>query len=212
MPGPGALRQGLPRGAQRACTPPDEACPLAGDAGVLRECAAAAPAKLQRQGVLHARILSQCAPTIQPPARGDHPHTAPVRDGRGGDGHQVASLKLGKAAEARLCTEYGTLSVVSAWGTADHRRHHAGRGDPEDPPASEARSRPAPDCSGACPPGSLRLVLRLTAPCASPTRLRLLPWGGTTPPSPTPPDVSPHTARGWGDPAVRRQRLPSAPC
>ena len=27
-----------------------------------------------------------------------------------------------------------------------------------------------------------------------------------------PSDVSPHTARGWGDLAVRRQRLPSAPC
>src|SRR5215831_16626587 len=35
---------------------------------------------------------------------------------------------------------------------------------------------------------------------------------GTTPPSPAPPDVSPHTARGWGDLAVRRPRLPSAPC
>jgi hypothetical protein len=37
---------------------------------------------------------------------------------------------------------------------------------------------PAPDCSGACPPGSLRLVLRLIAPRASPTRLRPLPWEG----------------------------------
>ena len=37
--------------------------------------------------------------------------------------------------------------------------------------------------------------------------------GGTTPPpSPAPPDVSPHTARGWGGMAVRRPRLPSAPC
>src|SRR4029434_5367519 len=45
------------------------------------------------------------------------------------------------------------------------------------------------------------------------TRLRPLPWGGTTPPSPAPPDVPPHTARGWEDLAVRRQRLPShAPC
>jgi len=68
--------------------------------------------------------------------------------------------------------------MVSAWGAAAHRRPHAGRGAPADPPASAARSRPAPDGSGACPPGSLRLVLRLTAPRASPTRLRPLPWKG----------------------------------
>jgi hypothetical protein len=33
-----------------------------------------------------------------------------------------------------------------------------------------------------------------------------------SPPSPAPPDVSPHTARGWGGMAVLWQRLPSAPC
>ena len=127
-------------------------------------------------------------------------------------GHGVASLELGTAAEARLCAGHGALPLVSAGGAADHRRHHAGRGDPEDPPASEACRRPTSHCPSACPPGSLRLVLRLTAPRASPTRLRPLPWGGTTPPpSPAPPAVSPHTARGWGGLAVRRPRLPSAP-
>jgi len=50
----------------------------------------------------------------------------------------------------------------------------------------------------------------MTVPRTSPTRLRPLPWGGTTPPSPAPPDVSPHTASGWEDLAVRRQRLPRA--
>ena len=68
-------------------------------------------------------------------------------------------------------------------------------------------------CPSPCPPGSLRLALCLTAPRASPTRLRPLPWGGTTPPpSPAPPDVSSHTARGLGGMAVLRPRLPSAPC
>ena len=88
------------------------------------------------------------------------------------DGHGVASLELGTAAEARLCAGHGALPVVSAGDAADHRRHHAGRGDPEDPPASEARGGPTPHCSGACPPGSLCLVLRLTAPGGSPTRPR----------------------------------------
>jgi hypothetical protein len=49
-------------------------------------------------------------------------------------------------------------------------------------------------------------------PRASPIRLRPLSWGGTTPPSPSPPDVSPPTRRVRGDLAVRRQHLPSASC
>src|SRR4029453_6237872 len=92
---------------------------------------------------------------------------APARGGRGGDGHQVASLELGPAAEERLCTGYGTLPVVSAWGAADHRFHYTGRGDLEDPPASEARSRPTPDGPGARPPGNPPPVPRRTAPRAS---------------------------------------------
>jgi hypothetical protein len=60
-----------------------------------------------------------------------------------------------------LCTGYGALPLVSAGDTADHRGHHARRGGPETSPASTARRGPAPDCPGACPPRSLRLVLRL---------------------------------------------------
>src|SRR4029453_12057032 len=74
-------------------------------------------------------------------------------------------------------------------------------------------------CAGhwtSSPPGgrsTRRLGLRLTAPRALPPRLRPLPWRGTTPrPSPAPPDVSPHTARGLGGMAVLRPRLPSVPC
>src|SRR5262245_4657796 len=65
---------------------------------------------------------------------------------------------------ARLCAGYGALSVLSVGIAADHRRHHAGRGDPADPPASETCRKSTPSCPGACPPGSLRLILRLTAP------------------------------------------------
>ena len=87
-----------------------------------------------------------------------------------GDG--VASLELGTAAETRLGTGYGTLPVVSAGGAADHRRHHARRGHQKDPLPSETCGRPAPHCSGACPPGSLLLVLCLTVSGGSPTRPR----------------------------------------
>jgi hypothetical protein len=73
----------------------------------------------------------------------------------------------GAAAEAGVCTGQGALSLVSAGDAADHRRPHAQRDDPEAPPASETCGGPAPDCTGACPPGSLRLVLRLTAPGVS---------------------------------------------
>ena len=65
--------------------------------------------------------------------------------------------------------QQGALRIIAA--------HHAGRGDPHDPPASEARSRPTPDCSGAYPPRSLCLVRRLTAPGGSLTRPRQLSSG-----------------------------------
>src|SRR5262249_5136192 len=38
----------------------------------------------------------------------------------------------------------------------------------------------SPSCPGACPPGSLRLVLHLTAPCGSPTRPRSCGLVGAT--------------------------------
>jgi hypothetical protein len=117
---------------------------------------------------------------------------------------------------ARLLKRVFALDVARCpWcqrgGAADRRRHHAGRGHPEDPPASETFCRPTSSFTGPCPPGSLRLVLRLTVPRVSQTRLRPLPWGRTTPPSPAPSDFSPHTAHAWGDAAVRCPRLPSEP-
>src|SRR5262245_30141255 len=78
--------------------------------------------------------------------------------------------------------EEATDTVAPPWSWARLlKRVFALRGDPEDPPASETRRRPPSHCPGACPPGSLRLVLGLTAPRVSPSRLRPLPWGGTTP-------------------------------
>ena len=70
--------------------------------------------------------------------------TAPT--GRGGTGgqHGIAALELGTATEARLCGGHGALPAVSAGDAADHCRHDAGRGDPDDPPASEARGGPTP--------------------------------------------------------------------
>jgi hypothetical protein len=70
----------------------------------------------------------------------------PAPTGRGGTGgqHVAASLELDTAAQARLCGGHGALPLVSARVAADHRRHHAGRGDPEDPPASETFRRSSP--------------------------------------------------------------------
>src|SRR4029453_198904 len=97
--------------------------------------------------------------------------------GRGGDRHGIAALELGAAAEARLCAGDGTLPVLPAGDAAHHRRHHAGRGPPEDPPASETVCRPTSYCRSPCPPGSLRLVLRLTAPGVSQTQPCWLAYG-----------------------------------
>jgi hypothetical protein len=118
--------------------------------------------------------------SAQPPAWGDHPQAAPAVYGGTGGQHSVASLELGAAAQARLCGGHGALPLVSAGGAADHRRHHARRGDQTDPPASEIFCRSTPSCPGACPPGSLRLVLRLTAPGGSPTRPRACGLVGAT--------------------------------
>src|SRR5262245_52258077 len=83
----------------------------------------------------------------------------------------------GAAAEVRLCAGYGALPVLPAGDAAHHRRHHAGRGHPEDPPASATVCRPTSYCRSPCPPGSLRLVLRLTAPGVSQTQPCWLAYG-----------------------------------
>lgn len=41
-------------------------------------------------------------------------------------------------------------SVLPSGGATDSRRHHPGRGDPQDAPSSEAHGRPATDCPGSC--------------------------------------------------------------
>ena len=100
----------------------------------------------------------------QPLAWGNHPDPASARHRRAGGVHRVASLELGAAAPADVCTGHGALPLVSVGGAAHHRGHYAGRGDPKDPPASAPCGRPTPDCSGSFPPRSLRLALRLRSP------------------------------------------------
>jgi hypothetical protein len=104
----------------------------------------------------------------QPPARGHHSDATAAGCRRGGDGHGVTALELGTAAEARLCPGHGALSVVPAGDAADHCRHHARRGDPDNPPASETRRRPTPDSPSPSPPRNLCLVLHLTASALPP--------------------------------------------
>jgi len=60
-------------------------------------------------------------------------------------------------AQAFPRTSTSHLSVLPSGGTADSRRHHPGRDDPQDSPSSEARGRPATDCPGSCSPSNVRL-------------------------------------------------------
>src|SRR5262245_19007412 len=122
------------------------------------------PGEAGRLGAAAARppgALWRLSSTAQPPARSDDPHAAPT--GRGGTRgqHGIAALERGTAAEARLSGGQSALPLVSAGDAADHCRHDAGRGDPDDPPAPEVRGGPTPHCSRACPPGSLGVVLGL---------------------------------------------------
>jgi hypothetical protein len=69
---------------------------------------------------------------------------------------------------ARLLQQ-GFALALARWpwcleGAAPHRRPHARRGDPANPPASETFCSPTSHCTNPCPPGSLRVVLHLTAP------------------------------------------------
>jgi hypothetical protein len=113
-------------------------------------------------------VLWRLFGAIQPPARCPHPDATPAGCGRARGQPRGTALDLGAAAQAGVCTRYGALSLVSTGGAAHHRRHHARRGDPEDPPASEAFRRPAPDCSDSWVPHNFRLVCRLRCPVARP--------------------------------------------
>src|SRR5262249_40141590 len=76
---------------------------------------------------------------------------------RRGDGHQVAALELGAAAASGLWPGPGALPMVSARGAATHRRHHAERGDRQNPPPSETGCRPTPHRACPFPPSTVRL-------------------------------------------------------
>ena len=102
----------------------------------------------------------------QPPAWGHRPDAPPAEDGGRGARHGIAALELGAAAQAGVCPGHGALFVLSAGDTADHRRHHAGRGDPEDPSASEIVCRP--------PHWPRRVSARKPSPGPQPERRRRL--------------------------------------
>src|SRR5262249_14184991 len=53
-------------------------------------------------------------------------------------------LDVGPTPETRVCPGDGHVSVLSAWGAATHRRHHAGRSNPQAPPPSETLGCPPP--------------------------------------------------------------------
>src|SRR5262249_10420480 len=124
-------------------------------------------------------------------ARRAHPDAPPARAGGCGAGHQVAALGLGTTAAVGVCAGDGALPVWSAGDAADDRGPDTRRGHPAAPPASATGRSPAPDRSGAGPPGRLCLVLRLTAPDGSLHR----PQQPSAGPEPA---VAPRAAREWG--------------
>ena len=118
----------------------------------------------------HSHLRSAIMPTTRP-------------HGRGGDGHRVALLELGTAAEALLA-----LDMARAPGVAGAQRIIAAITHSEVIRQIlqhlQAGGRPAPDCPSACQPNSLRLVLGLTAPGGSPTRPQLRRLVGANSPRP----------------------------
>ena len=115
-----------------------------------RAAAAGAPAALW--GVSRAAPYAASRP---------HPHAAPAGSGGGGRQHEDASLELGQTPHAGLCPRPGNLSGVAAGDAADHRRPHAGGGDPHEPAPSAALGRPAPERAGAFLPRPLCVGLHL---------------------------------------------------
>jgi transposase len=92
----------------------------------------------------------------QQAARGGYPNAAPAGCGWGGGADWHTFLELGQAPRACVCSGYGHVSLLPSGSAAHYRRHHPGRGDPQDSPPSEARGRPAADCPGSCSPSSVR--------------------------------------------------------
>jgi putative transposase len=78
---------------------------------------------------------------------------------QGLDGEEIPRstpvLDVGQTSEARVCPRDGHVSIVPARDTAAHRRHHARRGDWQNPPPSEARCRPTPHCAGPYSPSRM---------------------------------------------------------
>jgi hypothetical protein len=83
------------------------------------------------------------------------PTPAPAGGGRGGDAEGHPVLDVGQTPEARVCPGDGRVSVLSARGATTHRRHHAGRSDPQDPPPSETLCRPTAHRACPFPPNTM---------------------------------------------------------
>ena len=90
-------------------------------------------------------------------ARGDYPDAAPAGCGRGGGEDWNASLELGQAPGARVCSGYGHVSLVPSWLAPDHCRHHPGVGHDAHPASLQARLRPASHCTCPLSPSNVRL-------------------------------------------------------
>jgi hypothetical protein len=112
-------------------------------------------------------------------ARGDDPNAAPAGCGWGGGADWHTFLELGQAPRTCGCSGYGHVSAATVWaegalrpslvasGSAAHdRRHHPGRGDPQDAPPSEARGRLAAACPCPGSPSNVRLGCLSLRRCA----------------------------------------------
>ena len=122
-----------------------------GEAVGARAAAAGAPAALW--GVSRAAPYAASRP---------HPHAAPAGSGGGGRQPEDAALELGQTPHAGLCPRPGNLSGVAAGDAADHRRPHAGGGDPHEPAPSAALGRPAPARAGGLRARARARALRLS--------------------------------------------------
>ena len=91
----------------------------------------------------------------QPPAWGDHPDATSARPRRPEAAPRRLRWSWARLLQRVFALDMGTLPVLSARDAAAHRRHHAGRGHPQNPPPSETRCRPTPHRACPFPPSTM---------------------------------------------------------